>query len=598
MAIKNQAAFLVILTTLTSCSTGKSIPTARGPASSSPDQAVAETSGAQHVPIFVLGGDEASLTPPAAGEAVEDTAHYDVIVVGSGLAGLSAAVYMSDKHLKVLVLEKEDNFGGLASAGTNDGIMYDRGAAYWTSPFPEEAAILKHIGLGNYEKKYPIPEPIDNYYWNGKLYVGIWDPKTLLELPASFALFKRELEIAQDNNQIPDQPMEEFEKLGGKMDLDKLDTAKWIRSMPTMAKTRTDAESKAIYARFDRDVTSGKIDSSDPMSGVIGLMDLYCRSALGTTSEQVSAMAFANFYISEIVTRYTTSIGTAQAAVNMLKMLKMRRHVTLLSGAPVAKIVPGDINQVTYLLHSDLKSPLHRAKAKYIVYAAQLRSAPQIIEGFADGSPQQAQIMSDMGYSHYSVHNIEVKGHPYRLSYDTWTRANDYTENDFTDFILGRWVELKGYEGFRDFSADPQGNSVLTIYDPLALKWIGTGYTRDQAAQIADRAVNRLMQLYQPVFHSLNPGSAKDPSKSEIHLMSVKTSRWPFSVHIAKPGHFIHEARILRKPYGNIFFANNNMGTPAFEEALFRGHCAAVNVLYRTSPSYQKEAFSRCPIDQ
>lgn len=53
--------------------------------------------------------------------------------------------------------------------------------------------------------------------------------------------------------------------------------------------------------------------------------------------------------------------------------------------------------------------------------------------------------MRDLKLTHYSVHNVDISSHPYRECYDTWVREEDYTLNDFTDMILGRWVELKSY---------------------------------------------------------------------------------------------------------------------------------------------------------
>ncbi len=54
--------------------------------------------------------------------------HADVIVVGSGLAGLTAAAYLSKDHLNVLLLEKEQEVGGLLGSFAVDGHVLDKGA--------------------------------------------------------------------------------------------------------------------------------------------------------------------------------------------------------------------------------------------------------------------------------------------------------------------------------------------------------------------------------------------------------------------------------------------------------------------------------------
>jgi phytoene dehydrogenase-like protein len=54
--------------------------------------------------------------------------HADVIVVGSGIAGLTATAYLSKEKLNVLLLEKESDVGGLLGAFTVDGHVLDKGA--------------------------------------------------------------------------------------------------------------------------------------------------------------------------------------------------------------------------------------------------------------------------------------------------------------------------------------------------------------------------------------------------------------------------------------------------------------------------------------
>lgn len=71
---------------------------------------------------------------------------YDVIVVGGGLAGLTAAAYLSRAGRSVLLCEKEGVCGGLISSFTRDGFMYDGGIRSTENAgvlFP----MLKQLGL-------------------------------------------------------------------------------------------------------------------------------------------------------------------------------------------------------------------------------------------------------------------------------------------------------------------------------------------------------------------------------------------------------------------------------------------------------------------
>jgi phytoene dehydrogenase-like protein len=52
---------------------------------------------------------------------------YDAIVVGGGIAGLTATAFLAKEGLKVLVCEKENKCGGLVNSFTRDGFVYDGG---------------------------------------------------------------------------------------------------------------------------------------------------------------------------------------------------------------------------------------------------------------------------------------------------------------------------------------------------------------------------------------------------------------------------------------------------------------------------------------
>jgi len=50
----------------------------------------------------------------------------NIVIVGAGIAGLTAAAYLSQKH-KVTLLEKSDDLGGLIGSFSRDGIVFDKG---------------------------------------------------------------------------------------------------------------------------------------------------------------------------------------------------------------------------------------------------------------------------------------------------------------------------------------------------------------------------------------------------------------------------------------------------------------------------------------
>lgn len=53
---------------------------------------------------------------------------YDAVIVGGGIAGLTSAAFLSKNGYKILLCEKEDKVGGLASSFYYDGFLFDSGA--------------------------------------------------------------------------------------------------------------------------------------------------------------------------------------------------------------------------------------------------------------------------------------------------------------------------------------------------------------------------------------------------------------------------------------------------------------------------------------
>ena len=75
--------------------------------------------------------------------------HYDVIVIGGALAGLSSALMLADKGLKVLVLERHNLPGGIATSFVRGGIEI-------------EAALHEMMSIGPKENRLKVGKFLDD----------------------------------------------------------------------------------------------------------------------------------------------------------------------------------------------------------------------------------------------------------------------------------------------------------------------------------------------------------------------------------------------------------------------------------------------------
>ncbi|HKP05621.1 MAG TPA: NAD(P)/FAD-dependent oxidoreductase [Microbacterium sp.] len=102
---------------------------------------------------------------------------YDVIVVGAGFAGLTAARELSRSGKRVVVLEARDRIGGRTWLDERLGLPLELGGTWvhWTQP--HVWAELRRYGLD----LAPSPVPQHAYWWNG-LRAAAGSPDELLEI--------------------------------------------------------------------------------------------------------------------------------------------------------------------------------------------------------------------------------------------------------------------------------------------------------------------------------------------------------------------------------------------------------------------------------
>jgi protoporphyrinogen/coproporphyrinogen III oxidase len=74
-------------------------------------------------------------------------ANKRVVVVGAGIAGLSAALRLRQAGVEVTVFESSDRVGGRTSSETQDGYLYERGTQFFTTTYRNALALIKEMGL-------------------------------------------------------------------------------------------------------------------------------------------------------------------------------------------------------------------------------------------------------------------------------------------------------------------------------------------------------------------------------------------------------------------------------------------------------------------
>ena len=73
----------------------------------------------------------------------------EVIIIGAGLAGLTAAKLLKAAGKSVLVLEASDGVGGRVRTDEVDGYLLDRGFQVFLTAYPEAKNLLNYEGRRN-----------------------------------------------------------------------------------------------------------------------------------------------------------------------------------------------------------------------------------------------------------------------------------------------------------------------------------------------------------------------------------------------------------------------------------------------------------------
>ncbi|GEL78184.1 hydroxysqualene dehydroxylase [Tenuibacillus multivorans] len=90
---------------------------------------------------------------------------YDVLIIGSGLAGITCSVELSEKGYKTLLIEAEEHLGGRTSSWYDDGMHIDSGFHRVLGYYKHLPALLKKAGIDidkvvKWEERIDVRSPL------------------------------------------------------------------------------------------------------------------------------------------------------------------------------------------------------------------------------------------------------------------------------------------------------------------------------------------------------------------------------------------------------------------------------------------------------
>lgn len=422
----------------------------------------------------------------------------DVVVVGAGISGLTAAHVLRESD--VLVLEKEPRPGGNAQRSSWNDVSYSEGAAYLCDLSGYVGQLVEELGIPMIE----IPEPGDAYWVGGSPVTAFWTE-------------------GADRLPFPEAARREFRRFHD--DMAPLD----VPPLPVESATATHLKADTIsFAEVLRPYGPE----------VRRYMDLYCRSALGGSADEVSAYWGLNFYSGEFAPRYTAPGGNAAYGEALARSVGAER---LLLGATVLRVEPrGDRAWVTYVQGEETFTVECRA----VVMACSKQIARHVVAGLPEG---QRQAMAAMRYEPYLVTNVMIEGALPRQAYDTWVG-----EAPFTDVIVADWV-----------NPEPVGrHGVLTAYCPLP--------QGDRALLLDDGQVLELGRNVAFALDRMHPGLVE-------RIAEVRCYRRGHAMVLSGVGALTRVRPEATRALGPVFFANSDsQAAAALEAAVWEGRQQAL----------------------
>lgn len=440
----------------------------------------------------------------------------DVVVIGAGISGLTAALELAKAGLRVTVLEQADAIGGNSKSASWGDVAYSIGAAYFTKPDAGSRIDALYRELGVMERAARVAH--GEVFTRGRLAHEFWAGGTAADEAAAAA-----------TRRVRDTFHELYEK--------RYADIPWTHE--------TEGWTRAEFQRADRTPFSAWLDAQHAPPDVRTFCEYYCWSSFGGGASEVSSYAGLNFLTAEFGDILALPGGNGAIATALADAVG-RRGVTVLTGMTAGAVRPvHDGIEVAAFRGDDV----HRYPARACVVAIPRFIAARIVEGFPEA---RRAIVAGMKWRSYVVANVLLARRPQPDWYDAYRIEPLEKESAaFTDLIVA------------DFAASAKnGQSVLTAY--RALPYDGG------RLELYEETAGEKYASFRDAVRSDLPPILSAVGLAARDVVDVNLARWGHPLVLAQPGQLAGgNLEKLSAPLGRIVFAHQDRyGVPAIENAL------------------------------
>lgn len=472
--------------------------------------------------------------------APKKTLKKDFVIVGGGIAGLSAARQLAKQNIDFVLLELEKQPGGNSSFGTNQLTSYPLGAHYLPLPNLSNKDLLEFLqevnviigfenGLPKFNDLYLCFDPKERLYINEHWQEGL---------------------IPQEGIPLEDQKeIQRFlalmEDLRNKVGSD----LKFAFNIP-VEESSTDKDFLALDLIS---MSEWMIQNKFTSPYLVWYINYCCSDDFGTTSKNTSAWAGLHYFAS----RKGRGLNVGHDAVLTWPegngwLMNQLKEIALSQIMPecLTTQISVETNHVSVLFYNNIEKEYQQVKANKVIVATPQFVTKHIL------SQQKELDYSAFDYAPWMVANLKVNGDLNEKRGESLAWDNVVYQSESLGYVNAMHQHL---------SVASQ-KKVITYYQPLT-QYLYTEKRKElQTKSWEDWLPHILQDLKGP-----HP-NLKD------HVKEIAVWHWGHGMISPKPGFISSAARKkAQEPIGNrIYFAHSDLsGISIFEEAFYWGTRAA-----------------------